>query len=370
MADTQAYPAIIDKRLEQVRFSMRDDFKVDAVVITYLPNIRYLTNFSGSAATLVIMQDKLHFITDDRYEEQIKGELFELPDLHTHITRDVWGLLSSSDAFADISSIGFEADKMPYAEAVEIRNKIKPLKFKPAPNALERFTQAKGPEELEYVKSSCAIAEQVYNHILTYIKPGITEMDISLEIIYQLYKLGSEGQAFDTIVVSGERGALVHGKPSMKKIHKNDIITMDFGARVNGFCSDITRTVCVGKATKEQKAVYAVLYKALNHSIDVVKPGMKGKTLDLAARKVIEDGGYAEHVYKHSLGHGLGLEVHEKPLINYRYEDVPIPDECVIAIEPGVYIPNRFGIRLEDNVFVTRRGAQRLTNCPPELISI
>ncbi|MFP4528350.1 MAG: M24 family metallopeptidase [Candidatus Kapaibacterium sp.] len=210
------------------------------------------------------------------------------------------------------------------------------------------------------------MAEDVYEIILDFIKPGVSEKEIATEIAYQSRKLGSEGDPFDIIVVSGNRGALVHGTPSDKKIKKNELVLMDFGCIVNGFGSDITRTVAVGKATKEQQKLYKLLRDAEVKAMDEVRPGMKGANLDAIARDMIKDAGFGDN-FQHSLGHGIGLVAHEMPIITFRKEDQIVPEDCVLAIEPGVYIPDKFGIRVEDNILVTRNGGERLTNAPDEL---
>lgn len=363
-----SYPKIVDRRFHQLRFNMEEN-KVEAIVVTHLPNIRYLTNFSGSSAFLVVTPDEIHFITDDRYKEQIKTELYDLPNMTTHISRDVWSYMVKDKIMDKVQNLGFEADQMPYSDAVEIRNKVRPIKFKPITNLVERFTQPKSPEELEYIKAACAIAEKVYMESLDFIKVGMSEKEVALEIIYRTRKHGSEGDPFDIIVTAGPRGALVHGSPSDRKIKKNELVLMDFGAKVNGFGSDISRTICVGKPTKEQKQVYQLVYDAKKAAIDAVRPGMNGKILDGVARKIIEKAGFGQY-FEHSLGHGIGLVAHEKPIITFRMDDQIIPEDCVIAIEPGVYLPEKFGIRIEDNVFVTRGGGVMLTNAPEELVCI
>lgn len=364
----KAYPKIADRRLEQLRFTM-EDIKVDALVITFLPNIRYLTNFSGSSATLFLMKDQIHFFTDDRYEEQIKDELYQLPDLHTHVTRDVWGTVNKKKILKNITTLGFEADTLAYSDAVDIRNKIRPVKFKPAPGEIERFTRPKAPEELANIKKACAMAEKVFDIMLGIIKPGITEKEIAMEIAHQGRMLGSEGDAFDIIAVSGPRSALVHGTPSTKKVKKNEIVLLDFGCIVNGFRSDITRTIAVGRATKEQKSVYQLLLDAKQAAVDTVRPGMNGKHVDAAARDMIKKAGYGDY-FQHSLGHGLGLQTHEKPIITFRMDDQIVPEDTVLAIEPGVYLPGKFGMRVEDDIFVTLNGGKYITNTPKELVVI
>jgi Xaa-Pro aminopeptidase len=361
-----SYPKIADIRLEQLKYIM-EDHKVDALVVTYLPNIRYLTNFSGSTATLFITPDEIYFVTDDRYEEQVKTELYPLPGLQEpQITRDPFALIADKKILPDVVSMAFEADKMTYDDAVKIRNQVRPVKFKPAPNMVEPFTVPKADEELAYIKEACRIAEATYEKILEFVKPGVTEKELALEITYQSRLLGSEGDPFDIIVTSGDRGALVHGQPSDKEIEKGDIVLFDFGCKVHGFGSDISRTIAVGKATKEQKANYDLLYKAKEAAIEFVRPAMNAKNVDAVARKIIEEAGYGDN-FKHSLGHGIGLVAHEHPIITFRLESEMIPENSVLAIEPGIYLPGKYGMRIEDNILVTRNGGVHLTNAPKKL---
>lgn len=361
----QLYPKMADTRLEQLRFILEDN-KSDAMFVSYLPNIRYITNFSGSSAYLFITKDELHFITDDRYEEQIKEELYPLPGLHTYISRDVWRVAKDKHILKNITTLAFESDRIYYSDAVSIRNLIRPIKFKPVSNLVERFTIPKSPEELEFIQKACDLAVETYNLVLPLIKPGVGENEIALEIAYQSRKLGSEADPFDIIVTSGARGAIVHGAPTAKKLRNGDIVILDFGCKVHGFCSDITRTIAVGRATKEQKQLYKIIHKAKEAAINIVRPGMNGKTLDKSARSIIEKEGFGKF-FQHSLGHGIGLESHEMPLITFRMDDQIVPEFSVIAIEPGVYLPDKYGMRIEDMVYITRYGPKMLTKAPEDL---
>ena len=368
--EEKSYPKDIDKRFHQLRFNMEDN-KVNCVFISHLPNIRYYTNFSGSAASMLVFNDEIHFFTDDRYEEQVKEELYPLHNLRVHITRDVWGFCEKKKFFKKMNLLGVESEYLSYEDAINIKQRLHShdVKIRAIKSLAEKYTQPKSLEELEFIKKSCKIAEKVFEHILGFITPGMSELDIAIEIDYRSRLLGSEGSAFDTIVTSGARGALVHGQPSTKKIKKNEIILLDFGCKVNGFCSDISRTICVGKATKEQKNIYELLYSALSAAISEVRPGMKGNYLDNVARSIIKKAGFGNN-FQHSLGHGLGLICHEKPLITFRMEDQVIPDGVVLALEPGIYLPGQFGMRVEDDVLVSKNGNIKLTNAPEKLICI
>ena len=366
----KSYPETINKRLHQIRYNMSEN-KVDAVFISYLPNIRYLTNYSGSSAFMILTHDEILFFTDDRYEEQVITELYDLNNMRVHITRDIWKYIEDIGIIKKIKVLGIEQDHLSYSEAINVRTILHKnnKKFKPISDIADLYTQPKSPDEIEYIKKSCNIAEEVFDYILGFIKPGISELDIAIEIDYQARLRGSEGTAFDTIVTSGTRGALVHGQPSSKKIRRGDIVLMDFGCKVNGFCSDITRTVCCGKPTAEQKQIYTLLYDAMSNAIEEVRPGMKGDYLDDVARKMIKDAGYGDY-FKHSLGHGLGLICHERPTITFRLQNQIIPEDVVLAIEPGIYLPDKFGMRVEDDVLVCRTKNIKLTNAPDKLLQI
>lgn len=369
MADKKKTPSFVKERLARINFILEDS-KTEAIIITDVKNIRYLTGFSGSSASLVVFPDKLHFITDDRYEEQIDGDLYDIPNLETHITRDVWAYLKDKGIIKNVKSMLFEADKMPYAVAVETRNIIRPIKFKPTESTIDLYMVPKDPIEVESIKEACAMAERVYEKALKKIKSGMTEAELAAEVAYLSRMEGSEGEPFPTIVLSGTRTSLPHGMPSQeKKIKKNELVLFDFGCKVNGFGSDITRTVCFGKPTKEMQTAYETLYKAQTEAIDMIRPFMKAKLLDEKAREILKEA-KLEEFFKHSLGHGIGLSAHERPVISSRRDDENIPDNSVLAIEPGVYQPGKWGMRIEDNVFIAVGGNERLTNAPAKLPTV
>lgn len=359
------YPELVDKRLEQIRFRI-GELRVDGLWINYLPNIKYLTNFSGSEASLIIFQDHILFFTDDRYAEQVQTELYPLPNLQIHITRDIWSYCVDKKIFKGVGSLAFESDRVSYHDAINIRNIIRPVKFKPAPAVVEPFTQPKAKEELENISKACKIAESVFSEVLKNFQPKMTERDLANEIIYLSRKFGSEGEPFSTIVVSGKRSSLPHGRPSSKEIKNGEVVTVDFGCIVNGFCCDITRVFAVGRATKEQTAIYNLLLNAKDTAISKIRPYVNGKLVDESARNIIKKAKYGDF-FQHSLGHGLGVVPHELPLITFRKNDQIIPENCVLAIEPGVYLPEKFGLRLEDDVYVTRDGAVYLSKAPAEI---
>ncbi len=362
------YPKIVDRRLEQLRFTFEEN-KVEAIAVSFMPNIRYLTNFSGSNALFFIMENELHFVTDDTYEEQVHEELYPLPNMKIHITRDPWIYLVEHKVFKGIEGISFEADYMPYSEAVEIRNKIRPIKFKPADNLVSRFTQPKDPDELIYVKQALEIADKVYNIMLGKIEPGMSEIEVANEIAHQCRINGSEGSPQDIIVTSGPRCSRVNGNPTDRKIKKQELVIIDFGVKVNGYGSAISRTVAMGRVTKEQKAMYDSLVKARQIARKEVRPGMFGKHLDTICRNSIQKDGFGEY-FKHGFGHGIGLSPIEHPIISYEVTDQIIPDDCVLGVEPGIYLTDKFGMRAEDVFLVTKNGGEMLLAAPEQIAVI
>lgn len=359
------YPELIDKRLEQIRFRI-GELHVDGLWINYLPNIKYLTNFSGSEASVIVLKDGILFFTDDRYAEQVQTALYPLLNLQIHITRDVWNYCIQKKILKGIGALAFESDRISYQDAINIRNIIRPIKFKPAPSVVEPFTQPKAKEELESISKACRIAEETFNEILNAFHPKMTERELANEIIYLSRRNGSEGEPFPTIVVSGKRSSLPHGSPTNKEIKNGDVVTIDFGCIVNGFCCDITRVFAVGKATKEQISIYNLLLNAKDTAISKIRPFVNGKLVDEAARNIIKNAKYGDY-FQHSLGHGIGVVPHELPLVTFRKNDQIIPENCVLAIEPGIYLPNKFGLRIEDDVYVTRDGAVYLSKSSLEL---
>ena len=229
--------------------------------------------------------------------------------------------------------------------------------------------QSKDADELNFIKKSLEISNKVYEYLLTFIKPGITEIDIATEIAYQTRKFGSEGDPSDIIVVSGNRGSLVFGNPSDRKIKKNDLIIVDFGSRVNGFGSDISRTISIGKVSKEQKLMYQTIRKAQKAALAEVRPGMNGKHIDQIVRNIIKNDGFGEN-FKHTSGHGIGIAPIESPLLTYYLDQEIVPEDSIIGIEPGIYSTDKFGIRCEEVVLVKNHGGELILPAPEEIAVI
>ncbi|MCX7930455.1 MAG: Xaa-Pro peptidase family protein [Chlorobi bacterium] len=351
-------------RLKRLRAIMRAA-GVDAALLTHLPTVRYLTRFSGSNGTLLVLQRSVHFFTDDRYTEQIKTELAPLPNMRTHITREVLAQIGALCAQSGITALGYDPAAVTVAQHVALRRAAHGIVLRSLP-PLDELRMIKFPDELDAMRRAAQIASSVYQDVLAEIHPRMTEQEIAAELSYRARLKGSEGDAFEIIVVAGEHGAFVHGRATDRRLRRGDVVTVDFGCRVGGFHSDMTRTFVLGKPSAQVRRAWETLRAAHSRALEVLCAGVRAAEVDRAARQVIDNAGYGEY-FRHSLGHGLGLEVHEPPAISSRNTDGVIPAGCVVTIEPGIYIPGRFGMRLEDDVYVGSDSIELLTTAPREL---
>ena len=352
---------IMDK-LKAFRASF-DDLGIDGFLVTNPYSRRYMTGFTGTAGTAVISRDDAVFITDFRYTEQAAEQISGF-----RIVKQS-GLMK--DAVAEqvtamgIKKIGFEQDTLPYAEYDRYR-KATEAEWIPVSGVIEKLRMVKTDEELRTIRKAADIADKAFSHILTFIKPGVTELEVSNELEFFMRRLGAAESSFDTIVASGKRSALPHGVATDKTIENGDMVTLDFGALYDGYVSDITRTVAVGEPSEELKKIYHIVLEAQQRACSALKPGMTGKEADAVARDYIKEHGYGE-AFGHSTGHGIGLEVHEGPGLSFRSDTVLEPG-MVVTVEPGIYVPGLGGVRIEDDVLITEDGCELLTSSPKQLI--
>jgi len=346
-------------KLEKVREKL-DKFKIDAIIITHLPNIRYLTGFSGSSAICIVTKTDAFFLTDFRYKEQVKHQVKNFRKIIA-IGKTSLDLIQEKKIFGKVKKVGFEADHAPFSFILEL------IKFIPTKNFIEEIAAVKTPDEIENIKRAIKISEKVFYEILNLIKPGVSEIDIASEITYLHRKLGAEKDAFDIIVASGWRSALPHGVATGKKLKKGELVLIDFGCVYNGYHSDITRTISIGKASPEIKKIYQIVLDAQTKAIEGVRERLKANELDSIARDYIRQNGYAKF-FGHSLGHGIGTEIHTLPRISPS-SDYILQNGNVITIEPGIYLPGFAGIRIEDDVLINS-NAEILTSLPRNLIEV
>lgn len=355
--------AIYQQRLDTLR-SEFDKRKIDALLITHVPHVSYLTGFTGSSGMLALTRTAAHFLTDGRYTEQARQEI-HLADITIHIEREWWKYLQEQQLLEGTQNVGFEASHTSVASAETMKRIVEGRTWQALTGMVEAVVMVKTREEVDSICAAADIAAKVYDHVLRTVKAGMTENDIAAEVAYISKKLGSEGEGFETIVASGVRGALPHGRASNKIIRHGELVTLDFGCRVHGFYSDVTRTFAVGEPPMFDRAIFSLVLLANEEAIATARGGMKVAAIDAAARDIIAEAGYAEE-FAHGLGHGLGREVHEKPSVSYRFPEDVAPVGAVITIEPGIYLPERCGVRIEDDVWLTETGCEVITRAIPK----
>lgn len=356
------------KRIQQVRTAMKSA-GVDALILNGSAELRYLTGFSGSAGMALLSQRALDFFTNDLYAVQVTKELYKLTGLKVHVNRDFWGAVRTAGLHTKFKTIGFNGASVTVQGFQQMKKGLAPSKLIDVSNLTSAATVVKTKTEINTIAKAAAITSQAYQMMLGYVEPGMTEHEVATYLASRTRELGSERDAFDIIVVSGARSAMPHGRASQNVIKAGTVVTVDFGCCVEGLNSDMTRTFCLGTPTKRIVDVFAVLYDAHLSALDSVKEGITGIQLDAVARKVISDAGYGDY-FKHSLGHGLGYDVHENPRIAPTGTSTPIMAGTVITIEPGIYIPGKFGMRIEDDVVVKTSGSEILTTAPRELVVV
>ena len=342
------------------------DHDAEAALLTFLPDIRWAVGFTGSNGVLVVTEAEAHFVTDGRYTVQAGQEVttarVHVPGygLADHVVEE--GLLGSA------RRVLVQSDHLTVKALGEWEEKLEGKTFVPVADFLSDAVASKTPAQVEKLRAAQAVTDEVFSHLLPLIGPGVTELDLAAEIVYAHLKRGCSAMAFEPIVASGRRSALPHARPSSKRLEPGDLVTIDMGGVLDGYCSDMTRTVALGPLGEEEQSAYAAVLRAQHAAIAHAKAGMTGKALDTVARDVLDEAGLADY-FAHSLGHGLGLQVHEWPSLSQRREHV-LPVGAAVTIEPGVYLPERFGLRIEDTIVLREDGCDNLTRSVKELIVI
>ncbi|MFD2704301.1 M24 family metallopeptidase [Salibacterium lacus] len=349
-------------RIEHVREQLRGR-GADAIIIDSPANRRYVSGFTGTAGAVLITQQKAYFITDFRYIEQAEAQCpgFEVVRHTSSVYEKAGELLKNEQA----ATLVFEKDNVSYAGYESLQQHTK-AELKPLSGLLEEIRLIKSEEELNVLQQAVDIADRAFEHITSYIKPGVKEIDVSNELEFFMRREGAVSSSFDIIAASGTRSALPHGTASEKAMQSGELLTLDFGAYFQGYCSDITRTVAVGEPPSRLREIYQVVYEAQLKALEEIKPGMTGAEADAVARDHIVKQGYGEY-FGHGLGHGLGLEVHEGPRLSPKSGKVLEPG-MVVTVEPGVYVPEIGGTRIEDDIVMTEYGNKTLSNSPKELM--
>lgn len=337
---------------------------LDGFLVSSLPNIRYLSGFSGTHALIVVTRRGSWFLTDSRYALQIREEV---RGFRRCLTRDPFPQTIAARGFLrSCRRVGIEAEHITVAQERVFRRLLRGISLRPVADLVESLTLVKERGEVALVRKAASISDRAFLQIVKEIRPGIREREIAARISFLQKSAGADGDAFDPIVVAGSRAALPHARASERKIRSGDLVVLDFGCTVGGYHSDLTRTVAVGKASRKSREIYSVVRSAGELAIRAARPGMAARDLDAVARQHITGAGYGKY-FPHSLGHGLGLQIHERPRVSPLGKET-LRAGSIITIEPGVYLPGWGGVRIEDDVLLTRDGCRVLTRSPKELL--
>ena len=364
-------PAAIASTYTRRRDLLRSELPaegLDGLLISRLSNVRYLSGFSGSSAYLLMMPERSVLFTDFRYQEQASGEVDAA--IEVRISRN--GLLEEVAAFLEerglSGRLGFEPESVTVRDRYELGELCDRVIWETSPTWVEAQRVRKDAREIEAISSAAEIGEAALEQVLSGVREGVTERTLAAELDYRLQLAGSDHPPFETIVAAGPRSALPHARPSDRQLRSGDLVLFDFGATVNGYCSDMTRTFVLGPAAAWQIEMHQAVAAAQQAARAVIAAGVAAREVDEAAREVLRSAGMGEH-FGHGTGHGIGLEVHESPRIYRRSDDV-LQAGSVVTVEPGVYLPGRGGVRIEDDVVVEEAGARTLTAYSRDLIEL
>lgn len=347
------------ERLDQLRHKL-DEVGLEGLIVTHLPNVRYLLGFSGTAGALLVTQSETVFLTDFRYREQAEAEVGAVARVEI-VPRDTWGrLIELVTEQSALSVVGFEAHALSAKQAQTLVSNGR-LAFKGVADVVESLRESKDAGELEALRAAAVLACAALEATLPLVRVGMRELDVAALLEAELRTRGSEWHPFQTIVATGPRTALPHARTTSRRIQAGDWLLLDFGAQIGGYCADITRTYVVGRKPDDRQVTVHGLVQAAHERVRKhLHAGLTGEQADALARSVFEARGFAD-AFGHSLGHGLGLEVHEGPSLS-RANRRPLPAGCVVTIEPGLYFPGWGGVRLEDDATLTDTGVELLSD--------
>lgn len=353
-------------RIQRMLGLLRED--IDGVLVTSECNIKYLTGFDCDAGVLLACREGSVFFTDSRYTLAAKQAITFCEVLDTaYLPR----LLPEQCKRFSAASLAGEASRLTVANAGKYAGMLGDVRFVldgSADSAINALRSVKDAREVACIKQAQEIAEAAFSHILGFIREGVTQRDIRLELDFFMMKNGAREPAFDTIAISGTRTAMPHGVPTDEKVCRGDFVTLDFGADFGGYKSDMTRTVAVGCVSDEQREIYNIVLSAQSAALCALKAGLSCKSADAAARDIIANAGCGDF-FGHGTGHSVGLEIHELPALSPRSGDI-LKCGNIVTVEPGIYLPDKFGVRIEDMALITQQGCENLTHSPKELIII
>jgi Xaa-Pro aminopeptidase len=339
-----------------------EETEAQAVLVTRLPNVRYLTGFTGSNGQLLLTPDGGLLLTDGRYAEQARREV---PDLPIRLyTGELAEAFAAACADLGVRRVAFEASGVTYRTYARLAETG--VELVPRTDDVERLRWVKDPEEVELIRAAQAIVDDAFDLVVGKLAEGMAEREVALELETAMRRSGAEGPAFPTIVAFGEGAAEPHHRPTDRRLARGDVVKVDFGCVVGGYHSDMTRTVALGEPPPQIREVHEVVRRAQRAGVEAVRAGVTGGDADRAARRVIEEAGFGER-FRHSLGHGVGLEIHEGPYLRDGGTD-SLPEGAVVTVEPGVYLEGVGGVRIEDMVVVTAEGCEVLPRTTRDLV--
>lgn len=355
----------MNKRIEKLRSIMKEK-DIEGLLISSTENRTYFSNFVGDeeAGYLLVTQDKEFILTDSRYTEQAKQQSdFEVVEYKISSVKTIKDLIEDFK----IKRLGFEDHHLIYSKYNKIFEETR-VQMIPLGERLFDIRAVKDNIEISKIKRACELGDRAFSQMLNIIKPGMTEKELSFELEFFLKKNGAEALSFDSVVATGARTSLPHARPTKAKINYGDFVLLDFGCVIDGYCSDMTRTIVVGKASDEQKKIYNIVLEAQLKALNFISKGKRGNEVDKIARNFITEKGYGNN-FGHALGHGVGLFIHEEPRLSETYNK-ELQSGMVVTVEPGIYISDFGGVRIEDMVVITEDGAENLMKSPKELIEL
>ncbi len=356
-------PMDVAARIERLRGAL-DDAGVDAVVVSELTNVRYLTGFTGSSAMVLVAPDRVLFVTDGRYTTQSEQQLSDSGVVAEIEISTAAPELTIAGAASGIDRLGLEADSISWSAQRRWADELFDGDLVPTVGLVEDLRLVKDPGEAARIRAACAIADEALGSVRDRLADRPTERDFALELEAAMMRLGADDLSFETIVAAGPNGARPHHSPSGRQVAEGDLVVIDFGALLDGYHSDMTRAVAVGDVGDERRRMLDVVAESQRAGVEAVAAGVEAVEVDRVCRDVIEDAGWGD-AFLHGTGHGVGLDIHEEPRVSSR-STATLEVGHVVTVEPGVYLPDLGGVRIEDTVLVTEGGCERLTLAPKD----
>lgn len=361
-------PCDVAARLPRLVENLATD-GLDALLVSRLPNIRYLTGFTGSAALLLVRADgRSLFVSDGRYatqaEEQLRGSGVTSEIAIRTVASEQLDVVA--DALGGLARLGLEEHGVTWAQAREYEARFGSVECVPAGSRVETLRRSKDAGEVDRIRAACAIADDAFAELLPRLRTGITEREFALELEFAMRRRGASAVSFDPIIAAGPNGAKPHARPSDRVIAPGELVVCDFGCIVDGYCSDMTRTVSIGEPSADAARLWNLVHTSQAAGRDVVRAGVEVSAVDRACRDIIDDAGYGD-AFSHGTGHGVGIEIHEAPRVAKTGGGTLVVGD-IVTVEPGVYLPGIGGVRLEDTVLVTENGYEPLTMTPKTLV--